>query len=83
VLGFASIEVSMKNNQGTVSCQIELRPGEKLVLPDEVQQQVGPGSWVITIRPADGEQALIRDHRAFLSGYAPEDVGLYDGSFGR
>ena len=73
----------MKNSQGTVSCQIELRPGEKLVLPVEIQQQVGPGSWVITIRPADDGQALIRDHRAFLSGYAPEDEGLYDGNVGR
>ena len=74
----------MKKNQGTVSCQIELRPGEKLVLPDEIQQQVGPGSWAITIQPADGAQApSIRDHRAFLNGYAPEDEGLYDGSVGR
>jgi hypothetical protein len=73
----------MKDNQGTVSCEIELRPGEKLVLPDEIQQQVGPGSWIVTIRPADSPQTgSIRDHRAFLSGYAPEDEGLYDGSFG-
>jgi hypothetical protein len=75
----------MKSDRGIISCQIELRPGEKLVLPDEIQQQVGPGSWVVTIRPADdGEQAaLIRDHRAFLNGYVPEDEGLYDGNVAR
>ncbi len=74
----------MKNNLGIVSCQIELRAGERLVLPDEIQKQVGPGSWIVTIRPADSPQTgPTRDHRAFLNGYAPEDEGLYDGSVAR
>ena len=42
----------MKNSPG-ISSQIELRAGERLVLPDEIQKQVGPGSWIVTIRPAD------------------------------
>jgi hypothetical protein len=73
----------MRNNRGTLSVKIELRPGEKLTLPDEFVQQIGPGSWVITIQPTDGEQApMIRDHQAFLNGYSPEDEGLYDATFG-
>jgi len=77
-------ELIMRKTQGTLSCQIDLHPGEKLVLPDEIQQQVGPGLWLVTICPVDGPETVsIRDHQAFLNGYAPEDEGLYDGTVPR
>jgi hypothetical protein len=53
--------------------EIELQEGEKLTLPDSLIASVGAGRWLISLQPAP-----FRDHRAFLSSYAPEDEGLYD-----
>jgi hypothetical protein len=59
--------------------EIELRAGEKLCLPAELVNQVGPGHWRVTIKPASESNAeVLRDHSAFLDSYAPEDEGLYD-----
>ena len=59
--------------------EIELHAGEKLCLPDELVEQVGPGHWLVTIKPAaECDAEPIRDHSAFLNSYAPEDEGLYD-----
>jgi hypothetical protein len=57
---------------------IELKPGEALSLRKEAAQIVGPGHWLISIRPADESAALVRDHTAFLKSYVPDDEGLYD-----
>ena len=57
--------------------EIELNPGEKLILPAALVDSVGPGRWMITVQPLPPASAL-RDHSAFLRGYAPEDEGLYD-----
>ncbi len=60
---------------------VELQPGEKLTLPAALINAVDAGRWLITIRPYTSailSAPSIRDHRAFLNGYAPEDEGLYD-----
>jgi hypothetical protein len=59
---------------------VELKPGEVLSLPKDATDIVGPGHWLISIRPADQtpQRGPIRDHSAFLKGFAPEDEGLYD-----
>ena len=61
----------------TRAYEVEVQPGEKLTLPSALLDAVGPGRWVITVEPAD-DTAVIRDHRAFLAGYADKDEGLYD-----
>jgi hypothetical protein len=58
---------------------IELQPGETLTLPDARLAGIGPGRWRMTLQPlTPGAPTPIRDHRAFLSGFSPEDEGLYD-----
>ena len=64
-----------------LTCDVELKPGEKLTLPESLINAVGGGRWLITIRPyvvATIPTTPIRDHSAFLNSYAPEDEGLYD-----
>lgn len=70
----------MKNSLLNLTYEIELQAGEKLTLPESLVAGIGPGRWVITIQPlATAVPSLpIRDHRAFLNSYAPEDEGLYD-----
>jgi hypothetical protein len=60
-----------------LSYEVEVQPGEKLALPPALANSVGPGRWVITVRPAC-VASVVRRHSAFLNGYAPEDEGLYD-----
>jgi hypothetical protein len=70
----------MTTDHRSLSCEIELRPGEQLQLPRSVTDRVGPGHWLITIQPADAPNgsAPVRNHSAFLGSYAIEDEGLYD-----
>jgi hypothetical protein len=67
------------------SYEIELRPGEKLALPQALIDGVGPGRWLISVQPAVPSASFpaVRDHRAFLSSYAPDDEGLYDADLPR
>ena len=67
----------MEDPPSQLSYEVELQPGEKLTVPAALANRVGPGRWVITIRPANNDLP-IRDHTSFLNGYAPEDEGLYD-----
>ena len=70
----------METKLTELTYDVELLPGEPLLLPKDAAKIVGPGHWLVSIRPADpssGSKA-IRDHSAFLNGYAPEDEGLYD-----
>ena len=60
--------------------EIDLRPGEKLKLPQALVDSVGPASWRITVAPTS---AAVRRHDAFLAGYAAEDEGRYDDDAGR
>jgi len=58
---------------------VQLGPGEPLTFPKDAPSIVGPGHWLVSIRPADDTTGVaIRDHSAFLNSYAPEDEGLYD-----
>jgi hypothetical protein len=63
-----------------LTCEVEVREGETFALPEALARGVGPGHWIVTIQPADRARLRpgFRDHRAFLSSYAPEDDGLYD-----
>jgi hypothetical protein len=68
---------SMSDENVELACEIELAPGEELTLPKELVRKVGPGRWLVSVRPASGSMP-VRRHDAFLSSYAPEDEGLYD-----
>ncbi len=59
-----------------LTCEIELQPGEQLSLPKSLVVQVGPGRWRLTVQSV--RRPPVRNHAAFLNGYAPEDEGLYD-----
>jgi len=69
----------MPSNPNEFTFDVELQPGQPLALPQAAAEILGPGHWLISIRPADGAaQGEIRTHGAFLNSYAPEDEGLYD-----
>ena len=61
-----------------ITYDVHLQPGEALALPKDAVDIVGPGHWLVSIRPANDIGGPIRDHSAFLNSYAPEDEGLYD-----
>jgi hypothetical protein len=68
----------MQNELTTLTYEIELKPGEKLNLPESILENITTGRWVITIQQKAEEPESTRSHDAFLNGYAPEDEGLYD-----
>jgi hypothetical protein len=68
----------MQNELTTLTYEIELKPGEKLNLPESILENITTGHWVITIQQKAKETERTRSHNAFLSGYAPQDEGLYD-----
>ena len=69
----------MKDTLVTLTYEIELEPGEKLVLPEALSDSIGAGRWLITVRPLRTPSSpSSRVHGAFLSSYAVEDEGLYD-----
>ena len=69
----------MKNSLVAVTYEIDLEPGETLVLPPELIASLKAGRWRLTLQPLQDTNApAIRDHSAFLNSYAPEDEGLYD-----
>ena len=73
----------MHESLKSFSYEIELQPGEKLVLPAELTESVGAGRWIITVQPAAEAKQATRGHGAFLNGYSAEDEGLYDDDSGR
>ncbi len=73
----------MKNQMAQMSFEIELKPGEKLTLPPSLEESVGAGKWLLTVEPLEEPVQSVRDHSAFLSGYAPSDEGLYDADSSR
>jgi hypothetical protein len=69
----------MKDHLIEVAYTVELAAGEKLTLPSALVETVGPGRWILSVRPWTTRGAApIRRHDAFLNGYAPEDEGLYE-----
>jgi hypothetical protein len=67
----------MKAQPLELTYEVELGPGEELVLPRSLVNSIGPGRWIVTVQPLP-TSASIRDHSAFLRGYGAEDEGLYD-----
>ena len=68
---------SMKDHLIQMTYDVELKPGEKLALPQGIVESVGPGHWTITVQPT-----AVCVHSEFLSGYEPADEGLYDNANG-
>jgi hypothetical protein len=68
----------MQSRVTEITYDVHLQPGEPLVLPKDAADIVGPGHWLVSIRPADIVGGRIRDHSALLNSYVPEDEGLYD-----
>ena len=70
----------MQSEFTEITYDVELQAGESFSLPKEIAEIVGPGHWLVSIRPArkDSRGDPIRDHTSFLNSYAPEDEGLYD-----
>ena len=70
----------MQSDPLELTFDIHLQPGEPLHLPQSAAGIVGPGRWLVSIRPADGRDGgqPVRSHAAFLDSYTPEDEGLYD-----
>lgn len=58
--------------------EIELKPGEKLTLPESIVNSLGSGRWLIRTEQQPINSEIIRSHDAFLNGYVPEDEVLYD-----
>jgi hypothetical protein len=70
---------TMNSKLINLTYEIELKTGEKLILPESLLQNIGEGRWLVTIQPLTEAKAVFtRSHDAFLKGYAPEDEGLYD-----
>ncbi|MGB3200927.1 MAG: hypothetical protein WBA99_08490 [Nodosilinea sp.] len=70
----------MKSQLLSLSCEIELQPGETFALPPDWMSVLGAGRWKVTIEPLVDEEPASppRDHTAFLNSYATEDEGIYD-----
>ena len=70
----------MQTNFTEITYDVELKPEEAFSLPQDAAEIIGPGRWLVSIRPAVDamQRGPIRDHAAFLNSYAPEDEGLYD-----
>jgi hypothetical protein len=68
----------MTQSSGDLAVTVNLQPGERLTLPADFVDKVGPGRWMITVRCVSTSAGGVRRHDAFLAGYAPEDEGLYD-----
>ena len=70
----------MQSKLAEITFDVELQPGEPLRLPKEAAEIVGPGHWLVSIRPAAkaGHNSPLRDHTSFLNSYVPDDEGLYD-----
>jgi hypothetical protein len=68
----------MDPNFGELIYDVHLQPGEPLTLPKDATAIVGPGHFLVSVRPMPDSASPIRNHAAFLNSYAPEDEGLYD-----
>ena len=68
----------MTASSTSMTCHIELQPGERLSLPESLIDNIGPGRWTIIVQPDSSTNDAIRDHSAFLRSYSPHDEGLYN-----
>lgn len=69
----------MNQRPPELTCVVEVGAGETLTLPRSLLDRVGPGRWLIIVRPLPANTPT-RDHTAFLRSYGPEDEDLYDDS---
>ena len=70
----------MQTTHINLAYEIQIEPGEKLTLPQSLNDALSPGRWMLMIRPLvePVSHTPIRTHQAFLNSYVPEDEGLYD-----
>jgi hypothetical protein len=70
----------MQSKVTEIIYDVLLQPGESLSLPKDAAEILGPGHWLVSIRPANEvlRSDLVRNHAAFLNSYDPGDEGLYD-----
>jgi hypothetical protein len=40
----------MKMQLVNITYEIEVEPGEKLILPESIRESIGVGNWIITIQ---------------------------------
>lgn len=73
----ASDDALLTNASSELTYEIELKPGEKLSLPESLTNNLSPGHWVVSIRKLQAPE-IAQIYDAFLNSYAPEDEGLYD-----
>jgi hypothetical protein len=66
--------MNMETKALDLSFELVVQADKKLLIPDSVIEKLSEGKWLVTLRPVMPS----RSHQAFLSGYAPEDEGLYD-----
>lgn len=71
-------DAQVANSSTDLTYETELKPGDKLILPESLTNSLSPGHWVITIRRKSSPSEITRTYEAFLRSYAPEDEGLYD-----
>lgn len=70
----------MQDTLVNLTYTVDVRSGERLKLPEALQNVITEGRWLITIHPYSStvQQTLTRSHSVFLNSYVPEDEGLYD-----
>lgn len=69
----------MHNKLTSLTYEIDLQQGEKLIFPNSIAEKIGAGRWLITIEPVPENAAEpTRNHNAFLNSYVAEDEELYD-----
>lgn len=73
----ASDDALLANASSELTYEVDLKPGEKLSLPESLTNNLSPGRWVVSIRKLQAP-GIARIYDAFLNSYAPEDEGLYD-----
>jgi hypothetical protein len=50
----------MKTNVVSLTYEIELQPGEELMLPVSLVKSLGAGRWLITVRPLVQQELPIK-----------------------
>ena len=70
----------MQTTLVNLAYEIQIEPGEKLILPQAIIDTLSPGRWMLMIRPLfdPAPNTPVRDHQSFLNSYVAEDEGLYD-----
>lgn len=73
-----SDDALLENTSSELTYEVDLKPIEKLSLPESLTNNLSPGHWVVSIRKQPQAPETVQIYNAFLNSYAPEDEGLYD-----